>query len=164
MYKPIQAKNPKSFHPVELSVSSTKSFHPVELGVISNFLHSNHIYWPIWSPKTLEKEIVLSPCSDQFQSAKKLFCQVLCQSWKPDIHFEAPETKKEENANKRKGTKSFYRADAPCFVVDIMFLFKDMTCHVVDFESSFVVRVLDSISWKWPLLVSRLANGRLERQ
>ena len=110
--------------------------------------HSIPIQYPIRHHR-------LSPCSDLFQSAKKLFCQVLCQSWKPDIHFEAPETKKGENARKR---QIFFIV--PTLRVSLWiscFLFKDIICHVVDFDSSFVVRVSDPISWIWPLLCTQWA-------
>jgi hypothetical protein len=53
--------------------------------------------------------------------------------------------KKGENARKR---QNFFIV--PTLRVSLWiscFLFKDIICHVVDFDSSFVVRVSDSISW-----------------
>ena len=100
------------------------------------------------------------PVSQKKQFCANLGCRIsisklLRQKKEKTVHFEAPETKKGENGGKRQNLFI-----VPTFRVSLWiscFLFIDIICHVVDFDSSFVVRVLDSISWIWPLLAAAAA-------
>ena len=212
MCKAVQAKNPKSFHPVELSVSSTffletstvlqcclygsrakwspwqelwfnlrsdlrgtcwhlelSPFEPYllthlisknawegkatpNITYVGSTLHPITSYWnplnPIQYQSNTQFDIIAFPhaaiCSSQ---PKKLFCQVLCQSWKPDIHFEAPETKKGENARKDRFfsscPRSVFRCGYHVFFSKILFVMLWILTHLswLEFQSRWCSQV-----------------------
>ena len=216
MWKAVQAKNPKSFHPVELSVSSTffleastvlqcclygsrAKWSPwqelwfnlrsdlrrpcwhLELSPFEPYLLTHLISKNAWEGKATPNityvgstlhpitsyEIPLNPIQYQYNSnstsspfpmqrfvpvSQKNYFAKFCANLGSRISIsKLLRPKKGENARKRQ-----IDFIVPTLRVSLWisgFLFKDIICHVVDVDSSFVVRVSDSISWIWPLLL-----------